>query len=386
MNKLNSHLCVITRHAHLCALWKLANTSNISCSEIELRTIVCEERCMTATFILRKNVNLCCKLLVNLYRTRLADNLTSFDLVTVDTTKKKTNVITSLSLIKSLTEHLDTSYDGLLRLVLDTNDINIIIYMKNTTLYTACSYSTTASDGEDILNRHKERLIHLTHRLRNVGINSIHQLHDAISPCKVRLIRIKRRTISELSRLGTILKSLECRTTDDRNVISRELILVKKISDLHLYELDELRIIDHIALVKEYNDSRNTYLTSKKDVLSCLCHNTISSSYYKDRTIHLSSTSDHVLYIVSVARAVNVCVVTSLCLVLYVSRVNGDTSFSLFRCLIDLIKRNCFLETKTICKSLGNSSSQSRLTMVNVTNGTDVTMWLRSFEMCLCHF
>ena len=43
-----------------------------------------------------------------LYRTRLTDNLSSFNLITVDTTKKKTNVITCHSLIKLLTEHLDT--------------------------------------------------------------------------------------------------------------------------------------------------------------------------------------------------------------------------------------------------------------------------------------
>src|SRR5699024_11752899 len=44
-----------------------------------------------------------------------------------------------------------------------------------------------------------------------------------------------------------------------------------------------------------------TYLTGQKDVLSCLSHNTVSSSYYKDSSVHLSSTSDHVLYVVSMS-------------------------------------------------------------------------------------
>ena len=38
-------------------------------------------------------------------------------------------------------------------------------------------------------------------------------------------------------------------------------------------------------------------------MLSCLSHNTISSSYNQDSAVHLSSTSDHVLYVVSMSWA-----------------------------------------------------------------------------------
>ena len=52
MNQLDCHLYVITRHAHLCSCWKLANTCYVCCSEVELWTIVVEEWSMTSTFIL----------------------------------------------------------------------------------------------------------------------------------------------------------------------------------------------------------------------------------------------------------------------------------------------------------------------------------------------
>ena len=51
-------------------------------------------------------------------------------------------------------------------------------------------------------------------------------------------------------------------------------------------------------------------------MLSSLSHNTIGSSYTQDSTIHLSSTCDHVLNVVSMSWAVNVCIVTMLSFVL----------------------------------------------------------------------
>ena len=89
--------------------------------------------------------------------------------------------------------------------------------------------------------------------------------------------------------------------------------------NLHLYELKHLLIVNHIALVQENNQTRYVYLTCKKYVLTCLWHRTISSSNYQDSTIHLSSTSNHVLYIVSVTRTVNVCIVTLCSFILDVS-------------------------------------------------------------------
>ncbi|CPS43380.1 Uncharacterised protein [Mycobacteroides abscessus] len=53
-------------------------------------------------------------------------------------------------------------------------------------------------------------------------------------------------------------------------------------------------------------------------MFTSLWHRTISRSTYKDRTIHLSSTSNHVFNIIGVARAVYVSVVTSWRIVFYV--------------------------------------------------------------------
>ena len=80
-------------------------------------------------------------------------------------------------------------------------------------------------------------------------------------------------------------------------------------------------------------------------MLSCLSHNTIGSSYNQDSAVHLGSTSNHVLNIVSMSWAVNVCIVSLLGLILNVSSRDGDTTLSLFWSLIDILESNSLAGT-----------------------------------------
>ena len=120
-------------------------------------------------------------------------------------------------------------------------------------------------------------------------------------------------------------------------------------------------------------------------MLSCLSHNTISSSNNEDTSIHLSCTSDHVLNVVSMSWTVNVCIMSLLCLILNVSCRDCDTSFSFFWCLINILESNSFTCTKSLMKSLCDCSCKCCLTMIYVTNSTNVTMWFSSFKFSLCH-
>ena len=109
-DELNVHLYVIAGHAHLCALGKADNACNVCCSEVELRTIVVEERSMTATLVLSQYVNLTTELCVGMNRAGLSKNLATLDLCSLNTTEKYAYVVACLSVIKSLSEHLDTCY------------------------------------------------------------------------------------------------------------------------------------------------------------------------------------------------------------------------------------------------------------------------------------
>lgn len=83
---------VVTRHAHVCSLRKLDNAGNISCSEIELRTVSGYEWLMTATLFLSKNVNLACELCVRSCCARLGNNLSALNFLTVNTSEEAADV------------------------------------------------------------------------------------------------------------------------------------------------------------------------------------------------------------------------------------------------------------------------------------------------------
>ena len=117
-------------------------------------------------------------------------------------------------------------------------------------------------------------------------------------------------------------------------------------------------------------------------MLTGLGHGTIGSSNDQNSAVHLSSTSDHVLNVVSMARAVNVSVVTSIGLVLDVSGVDRNTTSALLGSLIDvgIVHEVC---VALQCQILGDSGGQSGLAVVNVTDGADVNMRLRTVKFCL---
>ena len=71
-------------------------------------------------------------------------NLSSLDLISLNTSKKSTNVITWFCFIKELSEHFDTSYNNLTDVFVDTNDFNFLVNLKDTSFYSTSINCTTA--------------------------------------------------------------------------------------------------------------------------------------------------------------------------------------------------------------------------------------------------
>ena len=120
-------------------------------------------------------------------------------------------------------------------------------------------------------------------------------------------------------------------------------------------------------------------------MLTSLRHRTVRSGNDQDRTVHLRSTSDHVLDIVSVSWAVNVRIVALFSLIFYVCGIDGNTTFFFFRRTVDHVIVHC-LRFTALSQDVSDCSRQRSLTMVDVTDGTDIHMRFRSVKFFFSHF
>ena len=139
-----------------------------------------------------------------------------------------------------------------------------------------------------------------------------------------------------------------------------------------------------VDFVHKYNDRGNADLTGEKNMLAGLSHNSVGSGDDEDSAVHLSRAGDHVFDIVGVTRAVNVSVVTFVSLILNVSGIDSNSSFSFLGSFVDLVV-SFVLSLTSKRKNLCNSGGKSCLTMVDVTDSTDINMGFCSFEFSFCH-
>ena len=136
-----------------------------------------------------------------------------------------------------------------------------------------------------------------------------------------------------------------------------------------------------VGLVHEHDDVGHANLTGQQDVLTGLGHGAVGSGHDQDRAVHLSSAGDHVLHVVRVAGAVHVRIVTLVGLVLHVSGVDGDSTRFLFGSLVDVVVPHG-LSFALLSQRHGDGRGQGGLAVVDVTDGADVYMGLRTFKIC----
>ena len=162
-------------------------------------------------------------------------------------------------------------------------------------------------------------MVDRTLRQGDVAINSFHELEDGLFLTRVTF------------------ESLESRTFDNRNVVTRVFIHGEKLAHLHLDELKKLIVVDLIGLVQENYKRGHTYLTGKQDVLTGLGHGAVCGGNHEDTSVHLSGTGDHVFDVIGVAGAVNVGIVTNFGLILNVSSGDRDTTLFLLGSGVDFV-------------------------------------------------
>src|SRR3989344_6472667 len=100
-------------------------------------------------------------------------------------------------------------------------------------------------------------------------------------------------------------------------------------------------------------------------MLPRLGHRAVRGGYNKYGAVHLGGACYHILYVVGMARAVDVGIMALVGLVFYVGYVYGDAAFLLFRGVIDRVV-GAHLGHTLLVQTHGNGGGQCRLTMVDM--------------------
>src|SRR3954466_12990036 len=149
LDQLDRHAGGGARHDHLGALGQRDDAGDVRGTEVELRAVVLEERGVPATLLLREDVDLALELRVRSRGARLHDDHAALDVLALDAAKQQTDVLTRAGLVEQLAEHLDAGADGLLRLLADADDLDLLVRLEDAALGATRDHGATTGDRED---------------------------------------------------------------------------------------------------------------------------------------------------------------------------------------------------------------------------------------------
>src|SRR3990167_5330640 len=108
---------------------------------------------------------------------RLRKNLTTLYVIFLNPSKKDSDIVTGLTLIKLFSEHLYSCDNGFSSLF-NTNYFYFFVEVHFSSFYSSGNDCSTTFDRKDIFYRHHEWFIKRSNRSWNVLINLFHQLKN----------------------------------------------------------------------------------------------------------------------------------------------------------------------------------------------------------------
>ena len=347
MNESYIHARTVARSYHLNAIRKSNCSGDVTGSEEKLRMTAVTKCRVSPAFIPVKNVYICQESGVRSNRPRLSKHLPPADFFTPDIAEEHSDVIAGTAFVKSLPEHFKTgTYSG--NSMADAYNFNRVANPDDASLNTPGYHSTATGNREYVFNRQQERMINITNRFRNVAVHGLGQFIYLFNP------------------LLLAIQSTQSGTADYRGLITGITVVGKKITNLHFNKFQFIIIINHIALVQEHDDIGNACLTGKENVLAGLRHRAVDSGYHENGAVHLGSGNNHVFYIISMARAIEMSIVARAGTVLHMSRVNGNAASSFLRRTVDPVAGDCRAVAELPVQESGKSCSKGSLAMPGV--------------------
>ena len=99
--------------------------------------------------------------------------------------------------------------------------------------------------------------------VRDVAVQRVGQLHDGLL-AQLALVAFH-------GQLG--------RAVDDGGVVAGEFVLAQQLAHFHLDQLEQLGVVDHVALVQEHDDVGHADLARQQDVLARLRHRAVGGRH-----------------------------------------------------------------------------------------------------------
>lgn len=288
-------------------------------AQVHLRAVVLDEGRVAPALLLGQHVQRHHELGVRLDRARLDHHHAALDVLAPHAAQQQPRVVAGARLLAELLEGLDVGDLGLDHLGSFADQLDLLIPLQGASLDTARGDGSTAGDGEDVLDGHQEGLVEVTLGGRDPLVDGLHQLVNLL--------------VADLVALA--LQGHQGGTHDDGGLVALEAVVGEQLAHLHLDQLQHLGVVDGVDLVDEDDDLLHTDLSGEEKMFSRLRHLTVGSSDDNDGTVHVGGTCDHVLDVIGVTGAVDVGIMSVVRRVFDVCRRNGNTTFSLFRCLID---------------------------------------------------
>src|SRR5579859_6429941 len=180
LDQFHGHLDVIAWHDHFHPFRQFDRTSHVGGAHIELGAIAIEEGGMTPSLFFGEHIHLRLEVLVRLDRPRLGQHLPTLDIRSLHPAQQTAHIVTGLTLIQRLLEHFHSGHHHGARLLFHADDFDVLPHLDHTTLDTTGGHGAATLNAEDIFYWHQEGLVGGPLRGRDVAVDLVHQVPDAL--------------------------------------------------------------------------------------------------------------------------------------------------------------------------------------------------------------
>src|SRR5579864_2251759 len=186
------HTHVVSRHHHLHSRRQLHVSRHIRRPKVKLRPVPCEERRVPPSLFLRQHVRLRLELRVRRDRPRLRHHLPPLHFFLFRSPQQQPYVVSRYPFIQKLPEHLHARHHFLHRRA-ESHNLDFLPYLHLPTFDSSRHHRAPPRDRENILNRHRERLVHFPLRQCHALVHRLHQLQNRLLPLLIPFQRLQRR-------------------------------------------------------------------------------------------------------------------------------------------------------------------------------------------------